>query len=232
MKNYCRQFDYDCLCLTQLLNVTKEDPLMPMRDQSMDFCYSDDDDDNNNDDDKHSLDTSNDVLKSNNNVNNTFFSPVGKMDAFSSHKLSPANADNILAHADIRVEAGRPHQVLACSDDADASPAGFGELRETATPDKVGSLRVPGLDGAPIDFNDDEEQHRLLMERILADQGEAAGILTRHRDGLAENEPTPRAWLNATPTPPPFVSPVRAQQMEDAMNSAIADVERTLIDFE
>ena len=38
------------LVLEQLLDVTKEDLLVPMRDKSVDFCYSEDDDDQSNSD--------------------------------------------------------------------------------------------------------------------------------------------------------------------------------------
>ena len=78
-------------------------------------------------------------------MSNTFFSPVGKIDTSSSRNVSPGKADIQLGRSDARVEAARGHQVLACSDDADASPAAFDELGETATPEKAGSLRVHAI---------------------------------------------------------------------------------------
>ena len=215
----------------QLLDVTREDS---MRTQSVEFCYSDDENDD--EKDNHSVDSNSNLVTSNNQVqNDTFFSPIGKIDAFLLPSFPTANAAEKPTYADISSKAARARQVHACGDDPENSPPRLDESREADTPDQYGSLRIPALDrgGESLDLsNEEEERHRVLMERILADQGEAEDILTRHCEDLAESEPTPRAWLHTIPTPPSFVSPVRAQQLEDAMNTAIEQVEKTLIDFE
>lgn len=224
-------FISNILFLTQLLDVTKDDPLMLMREKSVDFCYSEDEED----DDDHST-VDNRTVSGGTNLHDTmFFSPVGKPNVFSPHSFSPANTAEKKKSEKIGLESRRELQVLACGDDeSDISITCVEQPKEAATPGKYGSLHIPALDrdGVYLGLGDDEERHRLMMEGILADQDEADGILTRHRGDLVETEPTPRSWLDATPTPPSFVSPVRAQQLEDAMNSAIDQVERTLFDFE
>ena len=74
----------------------------------------------------------------------------------------------------------------------------------------------------------DKSERQRIMEGILADQSKAERILTRHCGDVVEREPTPRAWLDTTPTPPTFVSPVRDQQMEETVNSVIDQMERSL----
>lgn len=201
---------------------------MLMRENSVDFCYSDDDDAN--DGISHSTDGSHHVERKIGDVKNAALFSAGDTDTFSTHAFVPPTVFQKSTN-EMLADAGRARRVLACSDDVDNSSSRVEHQRADNAADKY----TYGLDGSGDYFSlsdNDEDQHHLVMERILADQGEAEGILTRHREGLSESEPTPRAWLHTTPIPPPFVSPVRAQQLEDAMNSAIEHVERTLIEFE
>lgn len=200
---------------------------MLMREKSVDFCYSEDDDDQSNCD--------NQTVSGGNNFHDTlFFSPVGKQDELFPQSLSPASTTEKKKRENIGFESTRARQVLACGDESDISLPCAEELKEAAKSGRYGSLHIPGVDRDDVylDLSEgDKSERQRMMEGILADQSEAERILTRHRGEVVEREPTPRAWLDTTPMPPPFVSPVRAQQMEDTMNSAIDQMERSLVDF-